>query len=327
MELRPLGSTGVQVSAVAFGAGPVPDLMTSHDQQQQQAETLRCALDAGVNWIDTAASYGAGWSETNLGQALRDLDAFEHVQLATKVRLAMEDPGTLESKIRRSVTESLQRLGVSRVTLLQLHNSITVCRGDEPTSLSVEDVLGAEGVLEVFQGLQREGLTDHIGLTAIGQPQALVEVIRCGQFSTVQVPYNILNPSAGQDVGDRFSEVDYGNVIADCAAQQMGVLAIRVYAGGALADQPPSRHTKKTEFFPLDLYERDQQRAEQLMQRLGEAVDLKETALRYVLSHPHVSAAIVGFAEPKHVQDASNYLAAGPLPDTLMAALKDSDRV
>ena len=314
MEFRPLGSTGIEVSAIAFGAGPVPDLMTSGDGQLQ-CDTLSAALEAGVNWIDTAATYGGGWSETNLGQSLRDLDACEAVHLATKVRLAMEDAGTMESKIRQSVTESLQRLGVSRVTLLQLHNSITACRGDQPTSLSVEDVLSSGGVLEVFLKLQEEGLTDHIGLTGIGQPQALCEVIRCGKFATVQVPYNLLNPSAGQVMDDEFLEVDYGNLIADCAAQQMGVMAIRVYAGGALANQPPSRHTKQTQFFPEDLYQRDQQRAEELAQRLEPSGDLKEIALRYVLSHPDVAAAIVGFAAPEHVQDAVRYLAAGPLAD------------
>ena len=320
MEFRALGRTGIEVSAIAFGAGPIPALMTSQDRQRQR-ETLACALEAGVNWIDTAATYGAGQSESSLGQTLHDLDAVDSVHLATKVRLAMQGPGSIESQIRQSVTESLQRLGVSRVTLLQLHNSITAGRDDEPTSLSVADVLGAGGVLESFEQLQREGLTEHIGLTAIGQPVALREVIGSGKFATVQVPYNILNPSSGQDVADQFQEVDYGNVIADCANQQMGVLAIRIYAGGALASQPPSSHTYKTKFFPLDLYERDQQRAEQLAQQLGVAVDLKEVALRYVLSHRQISGAIVGFADPQHVRDALGYLAAGPLSESLIAAL------
>ena len=59
MEFRALGRTGIEVSAIAFGAGPIPGLMTSQDRQRQR-ETLACALEAGVNWIDTAATYGAG---------------------------------------------------------------------------------------------------------------------------------------------------------------------------------------------------------------------------------------------------------------------------
>ena len=131
----------------------------------------------------------------------------------------------------------------------------------------------------------------------------------------------MVNSSAGQDVDDQFEEVNYGNVIADCARQQMGVLAIRVYAGGALAGQLPSPHTHKTKFFPLDLYERDQQRAEQLTQQLGVAVDLKEVALRYVLSHRQISGAIIGFAAPQHVRDALGYLAAGPLSESMITAV------
>jgi D-threo-aldose 1-dehydrogenase len=322
MEYRALGKTGIEVSAIALGAGPVPELMTSRDSQRQR-ETLRCALDAGVNWIDTAATYGGGWSETNLGQALRDLDVVDAVQLATKVRLAMQGEGTIEAKIRQSVIGSLQRLSVDRLALLQLHNSITVCRGDEPTSLSVEDILGPGGVLEVFEKLQHEGVVDHLGLTGIGQPEALREVIRTGKLATIQVPYNLLNPSAGRDVLSDFTEANYGNVIADCAEQQMGVMAIRVYAGGALANQLASRHTRRTRFFPLDLYERDQQRAERLAGRLQPSLDIKEVALRYVLGHPQISSAIIGFSEPGHVQDAVEYLAAGPLASTVIEKLQD----
>ncbi|MEO2022617.1 MAG: aldo/keto reductase [Pirellulaceae bacterium] len=322
MEYRTLGQTGIEVSAIALGAGPVPDLMTSRDSQRQ-LETLRCALDAGVNWIDTAATYGGGWSETNLGQALRDLDGVDAVHLATKVRLAMQDEGTIEARVRQSVTGSLQRLSVDRLALLQLHNSITVCRGDEPTSVSVEDVLGPGGVLEVFEQLQHEGVVDHLGLTGIGQPEALREVIRTGKWATIQVPYNVLNQSAGRDVLSDFTEANYGNVIADCAEQQMGVMAIRVYAGGALANQLPSRHTRQTRFFPLDLYERDQHRVERLASRLQGDLDIKEVALRYVLGHPKISSAIIGFSEPGHVQDAVEYLAAGPLASAVIEKLQN----
>jgi hypothetical protein len=76
----------------------------------------------------------------------------------------------------------------------------------------------------------------------------------------MQVPFHLLNPSAGHAVPDDYEETNYGEIIADCAAANMGVLAIRVLAGGALAGSPPSPHTFKTPFFPLALYERDQPR-------------------------------------------------------------------
>ena len=130
----------------------------------------------------------------------------------------------------------------------------------------------------------------------------------------MQMPFNVLNPSAGQTVAGEFSEADYGNIIAACGRQQMGVFAIRVFAGGALVGQPPSPHTYKTKFFPLDLYQRDQQRCQRLAERLPEGLSVVEAALRFVLSHELVTSAIVGLADPGHVDQALDSLAAGPLP-------------
>src|SRR4029077_10254009 len=98
----------------------------------------------------------------------------------------------------RSLEKSLDRLRLPRVTLLQLHNSITHERGDEPTSVTPQDVLGQGGVAEAFLQLQAEGLALHLGLTGIGQPAALTEIIRSGLFATMQTPYHLLNPSAGR---------------------------------------------------------------------------------------------------------------------------------
>jgi aryl-alcohol dehydrogenase-like predicted oxidoreductase len=94
----------------------------------------------------------------------------------------------------------------------------------------------------------------------------------------------------------------------------MGVFAIRVLAGGALAGNPPSAHTLKTPFFPLALYERDLARAAHLQARLGPGTPLKTAALRFVLAHPQVSAAILGFREPWQIDEAVTALQAGALP-------------
>ena len=124
-------------------------------------------------------------------------------------------------------------------------------------------------MLDAFRSVQDAGLVRHIGLTGTGHPDAMREVIRSGEFDTLQVPYNLLNPSAGRPPAAADGETDYGNVIADCAAAGMGVFAIRVFAGGALLDQPPSAHTLKTPFFPLALYERDAARAQRLRERVA----------------------------------------------------------
>ena len=106
----------------------------------------------------------------------------------------------------------------------------------------------------------------------------------------------------------------------------MGVFAIRVYAGGALAGQAPSPHTYKTKFFPLDLYQRDQQRAAQLSSTNScPSTNLRQHALRFVLSHPHITSAIVGFGAPAHIDEALDSLAAGPLPSAELQQLEQAD--
>jgi aryl-alcohol dehydrogenase-like predicted oxidoreductase len=109
-------------------------------------------------------------------------------------------------------------------------------------------------------------------------------------------------------------ESNYGNIIADCAVAGLGVFAIRVFAGGALLGQPASAHTLRTPFFPLALFERDSRRARELSQRLGGRFSLAELAIRFALSHPGVSSAIIGFGSPEHVNEIATFDLEQPLP-------------
>lgn len=249
VEYRTLGKTGIRVSAVAFGAGPVSGWMDELAPDERCA-VIRRALDVGINWFDTAAGYGDGRSEASLGRAFARVGMPDGVHVATKVRFPEDRLVDFRGYARESVEGSPHRLGMRRVTLLQLHNSITARRGDEPTSLTPTDVLGRGGVLEAFRELQAAGHVEHLGLTGIGQPGAMREVVRSGAFATIQVPYNLLNPSAGCPTSADYPQTDYGNIMADCAEQRMGVFAIRIFAGGALAGRPPSAHTHRTPFSP-----------------------------------------------------------------------------
>jgi aryl-alcohol dehydrogenase-like predicted oxidoreductase len=323
MQSRALGKTGLSISAISFGAGPISQLLVGHDHDRQRA-VIQHAIERGINWFDTAATYGNGHSEENLGRVLNELNAIHRVQIATKVRLMPEDLADIPSAIRRSVEASLKRLRLPRVTLLQLHNSITNQRGDEPTSLTPRDVLGPGGVAETFERLRFEGVAQHLGLTGLGQPAALREVIGSGRFETMQVPYHLLNPTAGWEFRGRGLETSYGNIISACALQGMGVLAIRVFAGGALLGNPPSPHTLKTPFFPLALYQRDSQRAELLKRIFGPEIPLAQAAIRFALAHPFVHSALIGFGEIEEIDEALQALDAGPpciFWDDVLAAL------
>jgi aryl-alcohol dehydrogenase-like predicted oxidoreductase len=322
MEHRTLGSTGIAVSAIAFGAGPVSQLLVGDQFDRQRATTAR-AVELGVNWFDTAATYGDGRSEENLGKCLADLGLQSSVHVATKVRVMPDERADMAAAARRSLLASLKRLRLPRVTLLQIHNSITARAGAQPTSITPADVLGSGGLLEEMERLRGAGLVEHLGLTGLGEPAALAEVIETGAFAAIQIPYNLLNSSAGHVVPEGFHQTDYGNLIDLCRRRGMGVMAIRVLAGGALAGRPPSPHTLKTPFFPLELYQRDCARAERLVGLLPSGMSREEGAVRFALSHGAITSAIVGFATPEEAEEVIRFASAGPLEPELVNRLTE----
>jgi aryl-alcohol dehydrogenase-like predicted oxidoreductase len=321
LQYRPLGKTGLPVSVISFGAGPVSGLMQEADDQVRQVTICR-AVELGINWFDTAPGYAQGDSERNLGRAIVEQGFQERIQIATKVRLSDSDLANVSDAIRRSVLESRNRLGGLPITLLQLHNSITAHRGDEPSSLTPTDVLRPHGVLDTFLELQQTGSVRHIGLTGIGQPEALREVVLRGSFETIQTPYSLLNRTACETVLE-FAESNYGNLIANCTERNMGVLAIRVFAAGSLLGNPPSSHTRRTPYFPLELYERDRQRADRLRERLGTRACLRSLALQFVLENSRIASAIIGFASPSEVRDVCLDIDSEPITDEIRTEIAD----
>lgn len=336
MEYRTLASTGLRVSELAVGAGPISGLFVG-DNRDALRRTVERALEHGVNWFDTAATYGDGQSEHNLGRTLTELHAERRVHVATKVRVMPERLAEPAAAVRDSFAASLARLGLQRVTLLQVHNSITARAGSQPTSITPAHMLAPGGILDAMQGLRSAGLVDHFGLTGMGDRSALVEVIDTGQFATIQVPYNVLDAQAfksspaaharGACVEDDAvlddGPLDYARLVDACGGRGVAVLAIRVLAGGALAGHPPSEHTLKTPFFPLEVYQRHVAKAERLAALLPAGMRREEAALRFVLSHPAVASAIVGFQGPEQVDEMARFAAGGALDAATLARLNE----
>jgi len=304
MQYRPLGATGISVSAVSFGAGPVSGLLTGDAVDTQRAVVQR-AIQLGVNWFDTAAAYGNGQSEFHLGAALAGIRSDQPLHVATKVRVQLTTQTDLRPLVVASVKESLARLNLPRVTLLQIHNSITQNRLDQPTSITPEDVLGPRGLLAGMQDVRAAGWVDRFGLTGIGDAEALCTVMRSGEFAAIQAPVHFLNTSALRETPSTLCDPDFGGFLRTAHEQGMGIFAIRVFAAGALLGAEPSPHTFKTQFFPLDLYRRDEARVRQLIERFGSLSRIREHALRYVVSLPEITSAIIGFGEVNHVEQAA----------------------
>src|SRR5271157_989928 len=127
MEMRDFGRTGMRVSVFGFGCGAVGGLMVRGTPADQERAVAR-ALDAGINYFDTAVQYGNGASETNLGRALKALKP-ARAYVGTKVRVPPEAFGRIGAEVTASLDASLGRLGMDRVDIFHLHNPITVAGG------------------------------------------------------------------------------------------------------------------------------------------------------------------------------------------------------
>jgi len=122
MEMRVFGRTGMRLSVLGFGCGAVGGLMVRGDPGDQE-RAIACALDAGVNYFDTARQYGNGESERNLGRVLRKLKSANAV-VGTKVRLPSNELNRIDDAVRRSLDGSLERLGMDRVDIFHLHKPL-----------------------------------------------------------------------------------------------------------------------------------------------------------------------------------------------------------
>src|SRR5438309_4376768 len=161
MEQRDLGHTGLRVSALGFGCGSIGGLMVRGDPADQRRAVSR-ALDAGITYFDTAAQYGDGRSEENLGRVMRELGAWSRVVVGTKVRLRAQDLSSPETAIRRSIEASLRRLGRTDVDVFHLHNPIGLTRSDAD---SVDMGTALHSVARGLEAVRQAGLARHIGFT------------------------------------------------------------------------------------------------------------------------------------------------------------------
>ena len=328
MEYRGFGKTGIRVSEIGFGCGNVGGLMVrgSHDEQ---VEAVTRALELGIDYFDTAPSYGDGRSETNLGRVLEELSP--DVTVATKVRIGLEDLEDIQGAVERSLETSLKRLRMDSVDVLQLHSRVAMEQDGEGWSgaIGIEDVLGEGGVADAFDSVRSQGLTRFIGFTGLGEAEALHRVVESGRLDVVQSYCNLLNPSAGWDVPDGFTGYDFGRLIDKAAGHGMGVAAIRVMAagavGGARAREGHATPVVRGPMVPGGEYGVNESRARDLdLLVSGDVSSLPEAAIRFVLMHPGVSVVLVGLSNLRQVEEAAACSGKGPLPVSAMERLKAS---
>lgn len=284
MRTRPLGRTGLHVSEVGFGAWAIGGQAFGPTDDRESVTALRRALDLGVNFIDTADTYGDGRSERLVAQAIAGRR--EAVIVATKVgNNFYEGPPRKDFSdryLRFAVEKSLERLGTDRIDLYQLHN---------PTLEEIRD----GRVFGTLENLVREGKVRFYGVSVRDAPEARA-VMAQGGSATLQLVHNLNFPSLP------------GEVAAEVRASGIGIVARTPLDYGMLA----GKWTRATVFPPDDHRSRRWTR-EQFVARLeqterfrflvpAEAPALSEAALRFVLSSDLVSVVIPGARTPAQAE-------------------------
>lgn len=292
MNYRRLGRTGFQVSEVGFGAWGIGGSMWMGAQDDESIAALHAAIDAGVNFIDTALVYGDGHSETLVGQVVRSRS--ERIYIATKVPPKNEHwpalPGdriadTFPSAYIVDCTEqSLRNLKLDCIDLQQLH----VWRDEW-----MED----QGWIETLRTLKAQGKARAIGVSINDhEPDSALRLVESGVIDTVQVIYNI------------FDQAPAERLLPACLRHDVGVLARCPYDEGGLtgAIGPETTFPEgdwRHHYFKGDRKAQVAAHVALLKQLLGpEANALPELALRFCLAHPAVSTVIPGMRRRKHVQ-------------------------
>ncbi len=311
MRTRRFGRSGLRVSELVFGGGYVGGLLV-HGGDEAKLAAVRRALDAGVNWIDTAPLYGQGKSEQALGWILPEVE--QEPYISTKVMLDPARLGDIAGQVEESLHASLTRLNRDRVDLLQLHNHLG------PGGLALHEVLKERGVAEALEDMRAQGLTDFIGLTALGEARAVNAALDSGRFDSAQVYYNMINPSAAHSLPASWSGHDFTGIVDTCLTHGVAMMAIRVLAAGVLASD--TRHEREIVITEGSEMPAEERRAKAVFDALGETGGTRaQAAIRFALSNPDLSCAVVGLADMAQLDEALATQDMAPLPKEALATL------
>ena len=290
MNYRRLGRTNLQVSEISLGTvelGMDYGIPVQGEKRQpseaEAARTLDCALDLGVNLIDTAQAYGN--SEAIIGRALKSRR--DEYILATKISGLSWEGYTgreLRERVEVSITESLRTLQTDTIDLLYIHNA-------------TPELIQCGEIVEIMQQAREAGYARFIGTTTYGEAAPLA-VLEDGRFDCVQVAYNLLDR--------QFEE----RVLPLAKANDIGVVIRSVLLKGAL--------TYRYAHLPEEL--RELRTAVNEVNSLCNTQDsnLPELAYRFVLSQPAVSTALVGTGRVHELEEIVSSARRDALPSELL---------
>lgn len=289
MDLRNLGRTGVKVSPLCLGAmnfgGPTGE--------EESIQIIQCALDGGINFIDTANVYNAGESERIVGKALRANGRRNQVVLATKVHGNMGDGpnerGNSRYHIMKACEDSLQRLQTDHIDLYQLHRPALDMPQDE--------------ALRALDDLVRQGKVLYIGCSThpawmVMEGLAISEKMNLARFVSEQPPYNLLDRRIENELVPL--ALKYNLALIPWSPLAGGILAGRYDQGNFPED---SRASRAGQIFRDRISSQGLEAAQKLGQAAREkGVTTAQLALLWCMVQPAVTAPIVGPRTLEHIQ-------------------------
>jgi L-galactose dehydrogenase len=277
MQYRKLGNTDLEVSVLSFGASSLGGVF--HKASLDDCvETVRAALDGGINFIDVSPAYGETLAELNLGLALKGI-ARHRYYLATKVGAYSEAKGDYDysaARTKRSLHDSLERLGVDYVDIIQCHD----------VEFADRDQIANE-TLPALLRLKKEGLARFIGITGLPLkvfPSILDRVDRGTVDTILSFCRYELNDVSLASLVPYFKEMGVG--IINASPTGMGLLTTR----GVPAWHPASK----------TIVDGCRKAVEHCA---AKGVDIVKLAIQYSCSHPDMATTLVSTARPKNILD------------------------
>jgi aryl-alcohol dehydrogenase-like predicted oxidoreductase len=289
MRKKQLGSNGPEISVIGYGAWEAGGMAWgSNPPDEQTIEAIHAGIDAGINWVDTAEVYGAGHSERLVGEAIKGRD---DVLVFTKVAPSPAGTGFEPANIRKAAEASLDRLGVDRVDLFQLH------RPDR--SVPIEETW------EAMAALVEEGLAAHIGVSNFERD--LIE--RCEKIrhvDSLQPPFSMLLQEGRFDLFP-FCEENGTGVLA-YGPLGYGLLTGAITRDTVFGDDDWRGGKHGMSAYPKLFAPGKLERNLEIVDRLrpiadGVGCSLAQLALAWATSQTGVTGAIAGSRNPEHVRE------------------------
>ena len=302
MEQRRIGQTGLQVTPLCFGTsslGDMPETYGYEVSERQAIDTILKILDGPVNFLDTSNNYGFGRSEERIGKAIREYGGLpEGFVLATKLDREMATSRFDKARVRQSLEESLERLGLDQVPLLHFH--------DPEHARDLKEITCEGGAIEELFKLKEEGLAKAVGL-AMGRIDIMFPLLKSYDFDALisHNRYSLLNRSAGE-------MFDYA------AEKNIAILNAAPFAGGVLA--------KGSAVMPRVTYQDANEEKLAPVKALeaicaSHNVPTGAAALQFSMKDPRITSTLIGITKPERI-DQTLAWAVLDIPDAVWQQIK-----